>query len=92
MKHTQGTWQLGKRGASVVSDIIDSDVKDFSLYGGQLIAESIGNKADAKLIAAAPDLLKAIEYLVGVNTKDRLKCELPEAIEKAKAAIKKATE
>jgi hypothetical protein len=35
-------------------------------YGGYLIAESIGSEADARLIAAAPDLLAVCKELVAM--------------------------
>lgn len=48
-------------------------------------------EANAKLIAAAPELLEALEYFVKCHSKEYMKCEIPDAIEKAKKAIKKAT-
>jgi hypothetical protein len=48
--------------------------------------------ANAKLIAAAPDLLEALEYIIRCNEKEYMKCEIPDALQKAREAIKKATE
>jgi hypothetical protein len=64
-KHTHGPWQAG-RFATVVSTAglavppkapLTSD--DDEYYGGRLVAESILNQADRRLIAAAPELLQA---------------------------------
>lgn len=58
VKHTPGPW--------------DYDMGDFSIYAlndGTPIAaidnEQHGNEADAQLIAAAPELLAALEYAEG---------------------------
>ncbi len=71
-KHTPGPWRPGKSYSSVVADYPtrlrseDATEDEVSAYGGHLIAESIFNEADKRLIAAAPDLLEAIEdYLNG---------------------------
>lgn len=59
--HTQGKWHVGKRAA------------DVAIYGekGEEIAKILGffnpgeeNKANARLIAAAPELLAHLEMLV----------------------------
>jgi hypothetical protein len=71
-RHTPGPWRIGKSGGSVVTDneIEDAvggswgeDAKTF--YGGNLIAESI-TPANARLIAAAPDLLEALRELISL--------------------------
>lgn len=65
-KHTPGNWSVGKHSGVVVTDnqeaadLQSRDSKDsLDWYGGPLICESCRN-ADAKLIAAAPDLLEAL--------------------------------
>jgi hypothetical protein len=96
MEHTKGNWTFGKRGGTVISDTIPEnwpsttghDDKDY--YGGFLIAESIATKDDAKLIAAAPDLLEALQKLMSVyEQKGQL---LSFDVNIAREAIKKATE
>lgn len=74
MQHTPGPWRVGKYGSVVVSDHpIDTEWiytghNDPDYYGGYLIAESIFREDDARLIAAAPDLLEACEAaLVGAK-------------------------
>jgi hypothetical protein len=92
----------GRQGGTVVSEKIPDWFKpnstghdDVEYYGGFLIAESIANEADAKLIAAAPDLLEALEILIHGTETEMVHgfdnpCECP--VCKAKAAVKKATE
>jgi hypothetical protein len=91
-KYTPGNWKVGKYGSTVVSDKIpenyigESGHGDIEYYGGFLIGESISNQ-DAKLIAAAPDLLEA---LISIENDDN---HIPETIWKMRNnAIKKATE
>jgi hypothetical protein len=61
-EHTPGPWRIG-RGTSIVADapapgIGGSDEVEY--YGGHLICESV-NEPNARLIAAAPDLLLACQ-------------------------------
>ena len=64
--HTAGPWRVGTKVRScVVADhpapgIGGADEVEY--YGGHLICESV-NAANARLIAAAPDLLEALEAL-----------------------------
>lgn len=68
-KHTPGNWTLGKTGGTVVSDqplpnyTARGGHDETRYYGGHLIAESIWREEDAHLIAAAPELLEALESL-----------------------------
>lgn len=64
-QYTLGPWRPGKTGGCVVADhpvpeIGGSDAVDY--YGGHLIAESIAPQ-NVPLIAAAPDLLEALEMV-----------------------------
>lgn len=72
MEYSKGNWIVGKTVGAVVTDCPDgfptkTGHDDTEYYGGYLIAESILKPADAHLITAAPDLLKAnketLEYL-----------------------------
>lgn len=93
-KHTPGNWTVGKTGGTVVSD---QPLPNYSLngghdhvdyYGGHLIAESIWRAEDARLIAAAPELLEALEGLLAVSV-DTSPAELLAMIA-AREAIAKA--
>ncbi len=70
---TPGTWKRGIQSDTVISDVFPDDyekiraLSDASYYGGYLICESIGNKIDRDLIAAAKlmyeDLVLVFNYL-----------------------------
>jgi hypothetical protein len=70
-------------------------VADASWTGGSGCKLTIDNEADARLIAAAPDLLEALQDLFEADMEHVLmgdgKDDQIEAISKAKAAIAKAT-
>ena len=57
MKHSKGTWKVGRLGTVVTDNGEGFPVKrgydDTGYYGGYLIAESIYKEADAKLMAEA---------------------------------------
>lgn len=64
-KHTPGPWRVGD-GSFVIGNhpapgITGSD--DVHHYGGHLICESV-SQANARLIAAAPDLLEALKDIL----------------------------
>jgi hypothetical protein len=78
-KHRQGEWKTSK--------------PYFNYYvtcNGESICQinaSDDEEANAKLIAAAPDLLEALQAMIDGKERDFAKL-----VEKAQAAIKKATE
>jgi len=89
-KHTPGPWRIGAKFQSVVSDGPTGWDDDGSVaaYGGHMVCESAKLEANARLIAAAPDLLDALENLtiaVGMGWDLEGVCEV------ARAAIAKAT-
>ena len=98
-KHTQGEWSLATSGEMIY--VIASD--QFDGFTGKIVADlTIGEgdnskditEANAKLIAAAPDLLRALGNLRDAinNNLDSYGGEIAGASQKAKQAIKKATE
>lgn len=61
-KHTKGPWRVGRPGTVVADEAVPeiNGSEETFYYGGHLIAESIAEK-NVSLIAAAPDLLEALE-------------------------------
>lgn len=97
-KGTKGEWRLGKTGGCVVSDNDESlhisgafgeEAKEY--YGGNLICESVSN-ANAKLIAAAPELLEALNEMVRMYEEVQPAGGWQGVYEEAIYVIKKATE
>jgi len=93
-KHTKGEWIIKPSASELYSDIQTQDGKricECKSYGeGFNDATEDEREANAKLIAAAPELLKALIdclYLIDQHDKTGVK-----AFEKAKLAIKKSTE
>jgi len=98
-KHTPRPWKVGK-GSFVIADSPAPGIHGSNMiehYGGHLICESV-SEANAHLIAAAPDLLEALEkclYIIG-HPKDepetlwRTDDEINDAYMQARAAIAKA--
>lgn len=90
--HTRGPWRIGKAHGAVVADVpvnagLDND--HVEAYGGHLIAESIA-VCNRPLIAAAPELLEALEWaLRAMEARNPLWAE-GERFIAARAAIAKA--
>lgn len=102
-KHTEGPWRVSSEiPTAIVADIPQAvDHKKYlgfddpNSYGGYLIAESVVQPENARLIAAAPELLEALEALhsavirkvklssAKVNTKNPLFIKVTAAIAKA---------
>jgi hypothetical protein len=83
-EYTPGRWE-------VVPHIFDPDgwwVAGPSWFYAENNEVGLANEADARLIAAAPELLAALELIVLVE--DRGSIHLPLEFDKARAAIAKA--
>jgi hypothetical protein len=86
-KHTPGPWRLW--GSADPSQVISA--------ADCFVAQTVGgnDKANARLIAAAPELLEALQDLFGADMEFHLMGDGKEdqiaAIAKARAAIAKAT-
>lgn len=84
MKHTEGPWNLSCKfgGATEIRDfitIVDSD--------NRLFVALASKQADAHLIAAAPEMLEALEQIkksIGHNLADHTRKMVFDAINKAK--------
>jgi len=93
-------WPIGKTGGTVITDTPDglpensghSGSDAFKYYGGALVCESIWRKKDAALISAAPDMLEALQILVGDIERDPKKLTKQDKINIARKAIEKATQ
>ena len=84
MKHTPGPWRLDEGQSSRVYLI---DGKDGAV--GELVFAETRNPADARLIAAAPELLEALQELMDDDAPwDGMRWA--DACDKARAAIAKA--
>lgn len=95
-KHTQGIWAIEftpnyyQPEASRIEISTKNGKGWICKVQNNGIIEQEEGLANAQLIASAPELLDALQYLLNCNTKDRFKCELQDAINKAEASIKKA--
>ena len=90
MKHTPGPWvcQTQANGSSIRHPVILSD--DGAVSTAQWCDNTQKTNANARLIAAAPELLKALRYIAGMALADEPR-DLPTIAETARSAIAKAT-
>lgn len=108
MEHTPGPWEVTPNGgiAGNGQNVVCNDISTLLNYGGLPIGNGFGEaEANARLIAAAPDLLAALQALRGafvhipgddagnkVRTAIFDKCpNVRAAINQARAAIERAT-
>ena len=83
-KHTPGPWIAQRDPNAIMAD-------DWCIGAqGQIDSVAVCSERDARLIAAAPDLLEALKCLVGWFDDDRMN-GAEKQIKKARAAIRKAT-
>lgn len=68
-QHTNGPWKVGQSYGAVIAPyngIEEMSKEAFDAYGGYLICES-ANPNNARLIAAAPELLEALKKMQEVT-------------------------
>lgn len=96
-KHTPGPWEVRKLNSGCVAGTIPVCTPDYgkALMSGTNVANVNGKageqEANARLIAAAPDLLTALIEVVRVNEAEATCPEWATAMLQAHAAIAKAT-
>lgn len=90
-KHTEGTWYIDTTGKRADYIRASGDQVPGTCAIAQLCARGgwSEQQANARLIAAAPDLLKALQALVDLSDSEGLICG-PRVINNARAAIAKA--
>lgn len=95
-KHTKGEWIVAPNGTHII--VINEVFKSLIIAETDFNIQTIGRskcEANAKLIAAAPEMLKAlmdVESNLGYYDLELLDESALQAIENAKKAIKKAIE
>lgn len=92
MSHTEGDWYIHREGFSTV--YVECRI------GGGMVQEVAAcgpteagpeqQEANARLTSAAPDLLAALELLLGKAYKQNFNDSYPEILERVEAAISKA--
>lgn len=101
IRHTPGPWELGEYEDALGYDCMTGGVKvgpvylDGAQYGQKTCAEIEADQlarmmADARLIAAAPDLLEALEGILPYMEEDPDDDEYSEMVRAVHAAITKA--
>lgn len=99
-EYTPGPWRSGTVYGAIVADYKTSSYEesghgDVNYYGGHLVCESVEFEANARLIAAAPEMLEALKEIVSDsgqgNSHDSLLQEIVDIHSIARDAIAKAT-
>ena len=87
-QHTPGPWIWGDNFKGLYGAGPNNEVLDYASYEGMWLGYGSAMKANARLIAAAPDLLEALQAISNPSLDDFSRsC----GFEKARAAIAKAT-
>lgn len=86
-KHTEGPWQVNYFNPTRVCDA--SDVRGCAPIADCTGGSRVEQKANARLIAAAPDLLETLEAIAGFAPGNGDVCEI--IAKRARDAIAKAT-
>lgn len=98
-KHTTGEWLIHEKAAgNVIQKDTGRVVANCRAYTSNVNPHLVDeeNMANAKLIAAAPDLLEALSELIDINESEEVfdikVNRMVNALSNSKEAIKKATE
>ena len=86
--HTPGPWTYA--GRLGFGHLVDPNIA--VAYGGEGSGRTDQGEANARLIAAAPDLLEAVREIVATNRDGTWEADKEWLVEKARAALAKATE
>ena len=92
LNHTPGPWNIAsvENSTGRIKHLVPIDGKCLSLLtvveNDQAVFAAVYNDSDARLIAAAPDLLEALQFVMTAHGE-----QLTTAFEQAQKAIAKAT-
>lgn len=87
--YTKGPWMHNPEGDETVVRIPQAEPQDFSVLGASQVANE-EDYANARLIAAAPDLLEALTHLADIAQATSETTEIEPALLQARNAIDKA--
>lgn len=87
MKHTKGEWRIHDTGNTIDIDSDDDEICFMNCHS----YEDEEVEANAKLIAAAPDLLENLTRIIDRIEEAGLQNQMPSAYQRALKAIEKAT-
>ncbi|MFJ5981927.1 hypothetical protein ACIQCX_13535 [Enterobacter cancerogenus] len=89
MKHTPPPWSVNVIGKHWNNKSLTHIEVTFG-QDGECICDTVYNQDDANLIAAAPDLLNALQAMLSKAYKQNWNDQYPDEVSKAQAAISKA--
>lgn len=93
MKHTPGPWSVNVIGQHWNNKSLKHIEVTFG-QDGECICDTVYNPSDANLIAAAPDLLEALQWAMnrigGYTHRTTTNGDFCDAVDRARAAISKA--
>lgn len=83
-KHTPGPWKLVRDGQEPSDGWLLVQFREWSVYSEPMHGDSIGTQeSDARLIAAAPEMLAALKAVLPVMRRRHLAYSLVIAVEEA---------
>lgn len=89
-KGTPGPWVAHDDEESMATSVIMNDFGDILCVVGTYMTSFEEDYANANLIAAAPELLEALQRMVSKSHKQNWNDAYPEELQSAQAAINKA--